>query len=94
MYSQIHDSSLLTVILVDFEREKVPRALSLLDKVNDGDLIDDFDIFFLEQIFSEAQSLMPLFDRHPEFQTVGAQILALCEEITHQAFENEISNSI
>ena len=81
-------------MLADLQREKGPRALSLLDKVNGGEAIDDFDIFFLEQIFSEARSLMPLFERHPEFKSVGALILSLCEEITHQAFENEFSNNV
>ena len=92
MVTRVHDSALFVVMMADFEREKVPRALQLLDKVNGGSSVDDFDIEFLEQIFFEARSLMPLLDRNPQFQDVGAQILGLCEEIMRQAFENEVSH--
>ena len=89
----LHECCIFSVTLLNFERGRAHRAYSLLDKVNSGELVDSFDLAFLDQIFAETHTLIPMFARHPEYHDVTGQILGLCEEITHKAFENEISQS-
>ncbi|TNF99197.1 MAG: hypothetical protein EP297_06185 [Gammaproteobacteria bacterium] len=91
MYSKVHDSGLFSVMVENLERGGIPRALTLLDKVNRGETMSDFDIVFLEQGFSDARELKPLFDRHPEYQDLAAQVLGLYEKIARKAFENEMT---
>jgi hypothetical protein len=74
-----------------FERGRVQRAFSLLDKVNDGEPVNNFDMAFLNNIFFETRALIPLFDRHEEYQGIASQILELYEDIASKALENEMS---
>ena len=54
-------------ILVDrLEKQKLPRVLSMKEKVDAGQVLDEYDIGFLEQAFRDANTVMPLIDGHPE----------------------------
>jgi hypothetical protein len=72
-----------------FEKQRLPRLLSLKDKVDRGDVLDDQDIEFLEQVINDAMHSKPLMDRHPEWQSFCAYVVHLYEEITEKALKNE-----
>jgi hypothetical protein len=72
-----------------FEKQRLPRLLSLKDKVDAGDVLDDSDIEFLEQVINDAMHSKPLMDRHPEYQNFCAYVVHLYEEITEKALRNE-----
>jgi hypothetical protein len=72
-----------------FEKQRLPRLLELKDKVDAGDVLDDSDIAFLEQVISDAMHSKPLMDRHPEWQGFCAYVIHLYEEITGKALRNE-----
>ena len=72
-----------------FEKQRLPRLLSLKDKVDRGDVLDDADIKFLEQVINDAMRSKPLMDRHPEWQGFCADVIHLYEKITEQALKNE-----
>lgn len=83
------DAGLIQVLAEQLERKRLPRALSLKEKVDGGATLDDLDIEFLEAVFHDAQSVSTLVDRHPEWQDLAAKMIQLYKEITEKALENE-----
>ena len=83
------DAGLIQVLAERLETQRLPRALSLKEKVDQGETLDDFDIKFLEEVFKDAQSVRGLVDRHPEWQDLAAKLIHLYKEITDKALENE-----
>ena len=83
------DAGIIQVLAEQLETKRLPRALSLKEKVDRGDLLEEADIMFLEQVFEDAQSIGPLVDRHPEWHDLATKMMALYKEITEKALENE-----
>jgi hypothetical protein len=77
------------VIAKRFETQRLPRALELKERVDAGGLLTEADISFLEQVFQDAQHIMPLVDRKPSWQPLAAQAMELYRQITSKALENE-----
>lgn len=75
-----------------FEKQRLPRLRSLKDKVDAGNVLNDEDIQFLEQVINDAMHSKPLMDRHPEWQGFCAHVIHLYEEITEKALQNEEKN--
>jgi hypothetical protein len=76
--------------LVDrLEKTRLPMALKLKEKVDQGGRLNEADIAFLEEVFANSARLKPLLDAHPEWQELAARMLRLYKEITTRALENE-----
>ena len=86
------DDGLIFVLMERFEKIRLPRALSLKEKVDGGAVLDDDYIAFLEEVFSDSNKIKPLLDRHPEYQELATRVLTLYGEITEKALENEKSS--
>ena len=89
MSESSEDLGLITVLLERLETQRLPRALALKNKVDRGELLDDFDLGFLEEVFADTSSVRPLVARHPEYQGLVARMMNLYKEITDKALENE-----
>ena len=89
MADESKDSGLIQVLAERLETQRLPRALSLKEKVDQGETLTEFDIQFLEEVFQDAQQIHPLVDRHPEWQPLAAKMVHLYKEITDKALENE-----
>lgn len=89
MADESKDTGLIQVLAERLDTQRLPRALSLKDKVDRGETLADFDIRFLEEVFKDAQRLRPLVERHPEWQSLAAKMISLYQEITDKALENE-----
>ncbi len=83
------DAGVLAVIVARMEQQRLPRAIDLKAKVDEGGVLDDLDIEFLEQVFTDSNELKPLLARHPEYQDLAARMMSLYREITTKALENE-----
>ena len=77
------------VLLQRFEHERLPRALGLKEKVDQGEPLNDIDIAFLDEVFEDARRLKPLMDRHHEYNRLVSQTIHLYKTITEKALENE-----
>ena len=83
------DAGVIQVLAEQLENKRLPRALSLKEKVDGGETLDDSDIAFLERVFEDASAVGTLVDRHPEWQDLAAKMIQLYKEITDKALENE-----
>ena len=89
MYDSSKDAGLIAVLMERFEKHRLPRVLSMKEKVDQGGLLDDFDLAFLKEVLADAVEVKPLIDRHPEYQDLAARMMSLYKEITEKAMENE-----
>ena len=88
-----NDEGRLAAIVERIEEQRLPRALELKEKVDQGETLEDFDIDFLERVFEDCDRFKPLLDRHPEYQQLAAQMMSLYHHITTQALANEQASS-
>ncbi len=83
------EAGIIQVLAERMEKQRLPMALALKAKVDQGGLLDDMDIAFLEEVFANTAQLKPLLDAHPEWQELAMRMLGLYKEITEKALENE-----
>ncbi|NOY16967.1 MAG: hypothetical protein GXP23_08560 [Gammaproteobacteria bacterium] len=83
------DIGLLVVLMERLEKQRLPRILSLKEKVDKGEALDEMDLDFLEKVMSDAKKAMPLIDRHPEYQELASKLVGLYTEITGKDLQLE-----
>lgn len=89
MNEETTDAGLVTVLMQRLSTQRLPRALALKEKVDEGGLLNDIDISFLQEVLSDTDKIRPLVDRHPEHQELVARMIHLYGEITARGLENE-----
>ncbi len=82
------DAGIIQVLLERFEKQRLPRALALKEKVDKGEPLDEWETAYLEKVLEDAQQVKTLVDRHPEYQDLYKRGLQLYKEITEKALEN------
>jgi len=92
MSDSINDTGLIEVLLERLEKQRLPRLLDIKKKVDDGNPLEDFDLDFLETSMADAKDAIPLIDRHPQYQSLAAQVMDLYKEISEQALQVEKSS--
>ncbi len=83
------EAGIIQVLVMRLETQRLPRALALKMKVTQGEPLNDLDITFLEEVFSDMARIKPMLDRHPEWHKIYMQTSALYADIMSKARENE-----
>ena len=83
------DMGIIQVLLQRLNNERLPRALDLKKKVDEGGRLEDVDLEFLNTVLADTTSAQRLAAQHPEFQRLVAELASLYEEITRKGLENE-----
>ena len=89
MADDSNDEGLIQVLIERLEKWRLPMTLSLKERVDRGEKLNEFDIQFLEQVFQDAQEIQPLIERNPELQDLAKKMAGLYKEIMDKATENE-----
>jgi len=83
------EDAVLAVLADRLVEERLPRALALKEKVGRGEVLDDFDIAFLEQVLADARNIPQGIKDNPTFKDAAAQMMQLYNAIMSKALENE-----
>ena len=83
------EAGVIQALVERLEKQRLPMALALKEKVDQGGLLNEADIAFLEEVFAGSAQLRPMLDAHPEWQELAARMVSLYGEITAKALENE-----
>jgi len=89
MTEQSEDAGVIDVLMQRLEKLRLPRALALKEKVDQGERLGDEDIAFLERVFADASRVKPLLDKHPKYESLAVKVIQLYKSITEKALENE-----
>ncbi len=92
MSYSLEQQGVLEAVLDRFKNQRLPRILAIKKLVDEGKVLNQFDIAFLSEVFSDTQQYQHFVDQHEEFQQLYARIAHLYEEIAKTALKNETSS--
>ncbi len=82
------DAAVLQALIERFEKQRLPRALALKEKVDKGELLSEWDTAYLEEVFEDSERVKAIVDEHPEYQELYARAVHLYNTITEKGLEN------
>ena len=83
------DVGLMAVLLDRFNNQRLPAALALQKKVEDGEPLSDLDMTFLKEVSKDVTGIHPLLERHPECKEIATRMMNLCSDIAKKGLTNE-----
>ena len=83
------DAEVISVLMERFNKQRLPRALGIKERLDQGEKLSDADMTFLEHVLADARKLQPMVERHPEHQQLVVKAISLYHEIVAKAAENE-----
>ena len=89
MQPELHKAGVVVILLQRLETYCLPRALKIKEKVDLGGLLDEFDIDFLEEMFSEISESRSVIQHDQECERLAANMMQLYMQIADQAMLNE-----
>lgn len=89
----MHDEAALqgtiSTVINRFNHSRLPRVLSLKERVLNGERLDEFDLLYLERVIRDVRHTRQISMNHPRYQVLFAQMIGLYAEVTAAALENE-----
>ncbi|PUB72133.1 MAG: hypothetical protein DBP03_18395 [gamma proteobacterium symbiont of Ctena orbiculata] len=89
MSNSAKDEGVIAALLERFEKQRLPRAIALKDKVDAGEKLSQVDIDYLKLVFQDANKVQLLVSKYPEYEQLVAQAFHLYHQITEKALQNE-----
>ena len=90
MNNNLKDKMILETLLERFEKIRLPRLLDIKAKVEQGNRLDNFDMEFLEEVFTDARENKHYLDNaDDQLKGIFMKVLDLYTDITEKAMENE-----
>ena len=83
------DAGLMAVLLDRFNNQRLPAALALQKKVEEGESLSDVDIMFLRDVSKDVSGIQSLLERHPKCKEIATRMMNLCSDIAKKGLVNE-----
>lgn len=84
-----HDTGIIQVLLERFEHHRLPRIIEIKARLDDGNILNEFEIEYLREALHDAEMLLPFMDRHPEYEPLVCKVIHYYKLITDEALDNE-----
>lgn len=89
MKNDSNDKGVILSLLDRFNKQRLPRALEMKKRVDSGELLNESDHSFIEEVLTDAQQIQPLVEKNPEFQEIYVKAITLWKEITDKDLVNQ-----
>jgi hypothetical protein len=76
-------------LLLKLEQQVLPQTLELKRRIDAGEKLGDRDIAFLDSVLEGLRRDGPYVQDNPQWEALYSRLVALYNEITHKALENE-----
>jgi hypothetical protein len=94
MQEDIKNKAVIDTLMDRFEKQRLPRLLSIKESVDKGEKLSNIDIEFLEQSFKDArQNEAYRKAAGDDLKELITKVVTLYKEITSKALENEKNSS-
>ena len=89
MTDESNDSGVVAMLAKRLVEQRLPRALELEKKVGRGEVLDEFDMAFLHEVFKDASTIKPMVEKDPQYVEIAVRMVHLYKEIIAKALENQ-----
>lgn len=83
------DIGVLTVLAQRLVEQRLPKALAMKQKVDQGEVLSDHDVTFLEEVLNDARMIAPIVKQNPQYHDIAGRMMQLYKEITEKALANQ-----
>ena len=91
MKQEDKDARIIAAALQRLNKFRLPRIMALKKKVDGGEVLDKFDLEFLQRVFDSARDLNPIVARNTDYKHIRDKAVGLCEDILEKSEANEAS---
>ncbi len=89
MKQKDQDTLIIAAALRRLNEFRLPRAISLKEKVDSGDVLNDIDLNFLRRALDDAREMSPILERNPEYLELRDKAVGLCKQVLDKNAENQ-----
>ena len=89
MSEATEDIGVIIALVNRYTEHRLPKVIAVKERVELGERLSEYDIKFLDEILKDANRIMPLVDKHPEWEPLTTRAISLYKEITEKSLENE-----
>jgi hypothetical protein len=83
------EAGISEVLIERFANHRLPRILAIKERVDEGEILGDVELEFLEQVIRDAQENEHLVESIPDCRDLFGRVAHLYSVIMNKALENE-----
>jgi hypothetical protein len=89
--STLKQTGIALALMDRLEQQRLPFIKALKEKVDKGEILNDFDIGFLNQVMSESNDVRAIISGNQDGMNVYEAVLSLYEDVIAKGMENQLA---